>query len=359
MDIKKYIKNIYNGFYEIFIEGNDKKHLQKFIDEKQWEKENTIYYVISCEKLPFLGLFGYVEIILAMAKYALERDMVPVVDFKNYPNSYLESNEIGKINAWELFFQQFTKKTLDEIYENCKYIVGNHMDIDWSNLPNIRGVKRRDIGTYWKVMYQNYIKFSKEAEKYCQKEYDALLKGKEAETLGVLVRGTDIKLFKGHALQPSLEQVEEKIRKILKKDHRFKYLYLATEEKKSEDYLKEKLKDAYLLPYDEPCMHEFVLSGDKQKEYGVSTLNIAKGLMDENTHPPTVYFPLIVHEAIMIEPTESENKEVLDKFVDVMLKIAEDAKTNPQKLISAPHTTPVKRLDETLAARQPDLKFVQ
>lgn len=125
------------------------------------------------------------------------------------------------------------------------------------------------------------------------------------------------------------------------------------------NYLKEKLKDAYLLPYDEPCMHEFVLSGDKQKEYGVSTLNIAKGLMDENTHPPTVYFPLIVHEAIMIEPTESENKEVLDKFVDVMLKIAEDAKTNPQKLISAPHTTPVKRLDETLAARQPDLKFVQ
>ena len=193
---KKYIKNIYNGFYEIFIEGNDKKHLQKFIDEKQWEKENTIYYVISCEKLPFLGLFGYVEIILAMAKYALERDMVLVVDFKNYPNSYLESNEIGKINAWELFFQQFTKKTLDEIYENCKYIVGNHMDIDWSNLPNIRGVKRRDIGTYWKVMYQNYIKFSKEAEKYCQKEYDALLKGKEAETLGVLVRGTDIKLLK-------------------------------------------------------------------------------------------------------------------------------------------------------------------
>ena len=243
MDIKKYIKNIYNGFYEIFIEGNDKKHLQKFIDEKQWEKDNTIYYVISCEKLPFLGLFGYVEIILAMAKYALERDMVPVVDFKNYPNSYLESNEIGKINAWELFFQQFTKKTLDEIYENCKYIVGNHMDIDWSNLPNIRGVKRRDIGTYWKVMYQNYIKFSKEAEKYCQKEYDALLKGKEAETLGVLVRGTDIKLFKGHALQPSLEQVEEKIRKILKKDHRFKYLYLATEEKKSEDYLKEKLTE--------------------------------------------------------------------------------------------------------------------
>ena len=123
------------------------------------------------------------------------------------------------------------------------------------------------------------------------------------------------------------------------------------------NYLKEKLKDAYLLPYDEPCMHEFVLSGEKQhKESGVSTLNIAKALMDENTHPPTVYFPLIVHEAIMIEPTESETKEVLDDFVNVMLKIADEAKINPEKILSAPHTTPVKRLDETLAARKPDLR---
>ncbi len=125
------------------------------------------------------------------------------------------------------------------------------------------------------------------------------------------------------------------------------------------NYLKEKLKGAYLLPYDEPCMHEFVLSGDKQKEFGVSTLNIAKALMDENTHPPTVYFPLIVHEAIMIEPTESETKEVMDEFVDIILKIAEEAKNNPQKLVSAPHSTPVKRIDETTAARHPDLKFVE
>ena len=107
-------------------------------------------------------------------------------------------------------------------------------------------------------------------------------------------------------------------------------------------------------------MHEFVLSGEKQhSENGVSTLNIAKALMDENTHPPTVYFPLIVHEAIMIEPTESETKQVLDDFVNVMLKIANDAKINPEKLISAPHTTPVKRLNETQAARYPDLKYTE
>ena len=123
------------------------------------------------------------------------------------------------------------------------------------------------------------------------------------------------------------------------------------------NYIKEKLKGYYDLPYDVPCMHEFVLSGEKQKEYGVSTLNIAKRLMDENTHPPTVYFPLIVHEAIMVEPTESETKQKLDEFIDVMIKIAEEAKTCPQNLISAPHTTPVKRVDETLAARHPDLAF--
>ena len=123
------------------------------------------------------------------------------------------------------------------------------------------------------------------------------------------------------------------------------------------NYLKEKLKSAYLLPYNEPCMHEFVLSGDKQKENGVSTLHIAKALMDENVHPPTVYFPLIVHEAIMIEPTESENKQRMDEFVEVMLKIANEAKTNPEKIKSAPHKASVKRIDETLAARKPDLRY--
>lgn len=123
------------------------------------------------------------------------------------------------------------------------------------------------------------------------------------------------------------------------------------------NYLKEKLKGAYELPYDYPCMHEFVLSGDKQKEQGASTLWIAKRLMDENTHPPTVYFPLIVHEAIMIEPTETENKQTLDEFVDVMLKIAKEIEECCDKALCCPQKTPVKKIDETLAARQPDLRF--
>lgn len=125
------------------------------------------------------------------------------------------------------------------------------------------------------------------------------------------------------------------------------------------NYIKEKLKKHYDLPYDEPCMHEFVISGEKQKHnFGVSTLNIAKRLMDFNIHPPTVYFPLIVHEAMMIEPTESETKAKLDEFIDVMIKIARETEIDNQYILSAPNFTPVKKVDETLAARNPDLKFV-
>ncbi len=124
------------------------------------------------------------------------------------------------------------------------------------------------------------------------------------------------------------------------------------------NYLKEKLKKYYDLPYDEPCMHEFVITSEKQKhENGVDTLHIAKALMDGNTHPPTVYFPLIVHEAMMIEPTESENKETLDEFVEIMVKISQECEQNPDKILNAPHTTPVKKIDEVTAARHPDLNF--
>lgn len=123
------------------------------------------------------------------------------------------------------------------------------------------------------------------------------------------------------------------------------------------NYIKEKLKGVYELPYDEPCMHEFVLSGEKQHHQGVSTLGIAKRLMDSNCHPPMVYFPLIVHEAIMIEPTESESKEVLDGFIDTMLKIAKEIEENPEEVLKSPQTTPIKKVDETLAARHPDLTY--
>lgn len=118
------------------------------------------------------------------------------------------------------------------------------------------------------------------------------------------------------------------------------------------NYLMHNLKDHYVLPFDRPCMHEFVLEGVWQEVPDVHALDVAKRLMDYDFHPPTNYFPLIVKEALMIEPTETECKETLDQFIRVMIKIAEEAHTNPELLLQAPHTTPVGRLDEVKAARE-------
>jgi len=122
------------------------------------------------------------------------------------------------------------------------------------------------------------------------------------------------------------------------------------------NYIREKLKPYFDLPYDRICMHECVFSGRKQvAESGVHTTDIAKKLIDYGYHPPTIYFPLIVPEAMMIEPTETENKETLDAFCEAMIAIAQEAKENPEGVKNAPVTTPVGRLDEVLAARKPDV----
>ncbi len=118
------------------------------------------------------------------------------------------------------------------------------------------------------------------------------------------------------------------------------------------NYLMALLKDTYHLPYDRVCMHEFVLEGRWADAPEVHALDIAKRLMDYKFHPPTNYFPLIVHEALMIEPTETESKETLDLFAQTLLKIAEEAHTNPELLKDAPHHTPVGRLDEIKAAKE-------
>lgn len=123
------------------------------------------------------------------------------------------------------------------------------------------------------------------------------------------------------------------------------------------NYIMEKLKKYYTLPYDRTCKHEFVLSADKQKNIGVSALDIAKRLIDYGFHPPTVYFPLIVKEALMIEPTETESKENLDRFIEAMIKIADEAAENPETVKNAPSTTVIGRLDEVKAARNPILRW--
>jgi glycine dehydrogenase subunit 2 len=123
------------------------------------------------------------------------------------------------------------------------------------------------------------------------------------------------------------------------------------------NYIRARLKGAYHLPYDAPSLHEVVFSDKNQLPHDVHTLDIAKRLMDYGFHPPTIYFPLIVAGALMIEPTESEPKEELDAFCDAMLAIAKEAEERPELVRSAPHTTPVRRLDEARAARQPVLRW--
>lgn len=118
------------------------------------------------------------------------------------------------------------------------------------------------------------------------------------------------------------------------------------------NYLMKLLKDTYHLPYDRTCMHEFVLEGRWPDAEDIHALDISKRLMDYGFHPPTNYFPLIVHEALMIEPTETESKQTLDAFAEALLKIAEEAHNQPEKLKQAPHDTPVGRLDEVKAARE-------
>ncbi len=123
------------------------------------------------------------------------------------------------------------------------------------------------------------------------------------------------------------------------------------------NYLFSKLKGKFAVPFDEHCMHELILSGDKQKELGVSTKDIAKRLLDYGYHAPTVYFPLTVHEAMLIEPTETESVEDIDAFAEAMLSIAIEAEENPDLVKSAPTSTKLRRLDDALAARNLNIKW--
>ena len=124
------------------------------------------------------------------------------------------------------------------------------------------------------------------------------------------------------------------------------------------NYLMNRLKEYYDLPYDEICMHEFVLSLEKLKhETGVSAMDIAKGSLDYGIHPPTMYFPLIVHEALMFEPTETESRETLDEAAEIFIKLRKMADEDPEYLHQAPHNCMIGRPDEVTAARKPVLRY--
>ena len=123
------------------------------------------------------------------------------------------------------------------------------------------------------------------------------------------------------------------------------------------NYARAKLKDLFPPAVNEPCMHECVLQTEPEKLNGIKTLDVAKRLLDFGFYAPTIYFPLIVHEALMIEPTETESKETLDAFVDALRAIHAEAQADPERVHSAPHELPVKRLDELAAARNPNVAW--
>ena len=125
------------------------------------------------------------------------------------------------------------------------------------------------------------------------------------------------------------------------------------------NYIKESLKDVYELPIDKTCMHEFVFDGLKDKSTGVTTMDVAKRLLDYGYHAPTIYFPLLFHESLMVEPTESESKDTIDGFISVMRRIAEEAASEPETVRSAPHNTPIGRVDDVLAAKRPVVTYRQ
>ena len=125
------------------------------------------------------------------------------------------------------------------------------------------------------------------------------------------------------------------------------------------NYIKESLKDVYELPIEGLCKHEFVFDGLKDKSTGVTTMDVAKRLLDYGFHAPTIYFPLLFHESLMIEPTESESLDTINGFIEVMRKIAEEATTNPDMVKGAPHNTPIGRVDDVQAAKHPVLTYKQ
>ena len=123
------------------------------------------------------------------------------------------------------------------------------------------------------------------------------------------------------------------------------------------NYLLSLVRDYFKLAYDVIPMHEFVLTGDRQLQYGVKTMDIAKRLLDFGVHAPTVYFPLIVHEALMIEPTETESKASIENYAEILVQIAKEVEETPEKVKNAPYNTPVSRLDEALAARDMNIRY--
>lgn len=231
----KYLKGIYRKcrdlWWFLFQRKSDKQWFEEHV-KSQKSIALPVYYIITRESK--VGLFSYVQTTLGQIVYALKNNMIPIVDMKNFPNAYLEDSEVGVKNAWELFFRQICDKNIDDVYQNEKYILSDDSNIDLRNTPCLNGYYQKRAYWFWSEMYRQYVRLSETASDYCEEEYRVILAGKEEKTLGVIVRGTDYKYAKGHAMQPPLDEILNKVRRLLKKK-KYQYIYLATDEKRTEE----------------------------------------------------------------------------------------------------------------------------
>lgn len=243
----KYLKIIYRKIRDLWWFLVQRRSDNKWFEEHVNGNKNTahpVYYIIKREAK--VGLFSYVQTTLGQIVYALQNNMLPIVDMKNYPNTYLKDCEVGVKNAWELFFQQICDKELDDIYQNEKYIMSEDSNIDLRYTPCLNGYYQKRAYWFWSEMYRKYIRFNEVTIDYCEAEYNAILKGREEKTLGVLVRGTDYRYAKGHAIQPPLDEVLSEVNKIVK-EKKYQYIYLATDEKRTEDKFNEMFPGQILI----------------------------------------------------------------------------------------------------------------
>ncbi len=233
LKIKDEIEHIKYNFY---IKKNNTVSLQKKIDElnkKALEKDAT-YYVIRRDNKT-IGLMTYLCLYLAHIEYAVSRGFIPVIDMQSFDNMFLEQNEVSKINAWEFYFKQPFVKLSD--LKNKKTVYSSPRIVPPS--PDMQSVLNQKEGLKWKVLYKNFIHFNDETNQYIQQEYLNLINGKKV--LGVLYRGTDYKKLKpkNHPIPPEITIFIDKMKELIGEWGEFDKIYVATEEKKSMDKIKE------------------------------------------------------------------------------------------------------------------------
>ena len=185
--------------------------------------QERIYYVIRRDER--VGLFSYVQTALGQIEYAISQGYIPIIDMKNTNNSYLAPDHIGKINAWELFFNQVTQADLDEIYTRGNYVIAEPAN----KSPNSSGFFREDEKWLWRMLYKEFIHLNARSRNVIEEECNRLFGGDFSKTLGVHVRGTDYRFAKGHPLQPDINEVIRKVEYYLE-NRGYEKIFLATEE---------------------------------------------------------------------------------------------------------------------------------